>query len=235
MGRFILANAPDVMSRRIRPDVVMDVALSVLNDLVGENGGVLDDYATTLVALLVHGGGAMTCHVGDGAIFCLEGEFPRCISHPERDPGGGPYTTFVTSKGARPRMFHYAVPDYWTGFLCITDGAEPALYNSVKRETSGLVTQLVSQFDLDDSRERREHALRAACRDQLQLRSEDDITLVGARRASVAGVWGCPACHRQLTKVKMNASESALFGYCRSCGRTVFHHTVSGTNRRMGA
>lgn len=226
VGRLLLANAKDVMTRKLRPDVVVDVAQEAIRDAMANARDALDDYATTLVALLVHGGQAMTCHVGDGTIFCLEREFPRCISPPERAPGGGPYTNFVTSKVVRPRMWSYQVHDYVTGFMCVTDGAEPALYNPVMNAPSGLVATLLCQFDLDESRSHRESVLEDSCRKQLQLRSEDDITVVGARRANVAGSWGCPSCHRRLAKIQLNADRSAFFGYCRDCRRQVFLQTI---------
>lgn len=237
VGRLLLANAQDVMARKLRPDVVVDVAQEAIRNAMASQADEIDDYATTLVALLIHGGQAMTCHVGDGAIFCLEGEFPRCISPPERAPGGGPYTTFVTSKGVRPRMWLYPAPEYWTGFLCVTDGAEPALYNSVMGAPSPLVTRLLCQFDLDATRSKRESALEHTCRSEVQPRTEDDITLVGARRVDVGGAWGCPLCHRPLSKVQLSADRATLFGYCRPCGHSAFHRpaTVSVAGRRVWA
>lgn len=229
VGRLLLANAPDVMARRLRPDVVVDVAQEAIRNAMASPADALDDYATTLVALLVYGGQAMTCHVGDGAIFCLEGEFPRCISPPERAPGGGPYTTFVTSKGVRPRMWLYSVPDYWTGFLCVTDGAEPALFNPVMAASSPLVARLLCQFDLDGCRAKRESALEDTCRRELQPRSEDDITLVGARRVDVGGAWGCPSCHRPLDKVRLTPDRTTWFGYCRMCRQQAFRRQVPGS------
>lgn len=237
VGRVMLANAQDVMMRRLRPDAIIDVAQEAIRNAMGGSRDSLDDYATTLVALLVHGNQAMTCHVGDGAIFCLEGEFPRCISPPDRAPGSSTFTTFVTSKGVRPRMWLYEVPDYWTGFLCVTDGAEPALYNPVMAACSPLVTRLLCQFDLDVCRSKRESALADTCRRELQPRSEDDITLVGARRADVGGAWGCPLCHRPLSKVQLSQDRSTLFGYCHACGHQAFRRpaTVSVVGRRVWA
>jgi hypothetical protein len=228
IGRLLLANAEAVISRKLRPEVVVDVALEAIQRAKVSPDHSIEDYATTLVGLLVHGGKAMTVHVGDGAIFCLEGEFPRCISPPDRAPGGGPYTTFVTSKGVRPRMWLYSVPDYWTGFLCVTDGAEPALFNPVMAASSPLVTRLLCQFDLDGCRSKRESALEDTCRRELQPRSEDDITLVGARRVDVGGAWGCPLCHRPLSKVQLTADRATLFGYCRPCGQPAFRRQVPG-------
>ena len=50
-------------------------------------------------------GQVMTCHIGDGTIFILEGEHPRMLSPPE---GKGSRTHFVTTKGALPRMWKRA-------------------------------------------------------------------------------------------------------------------------------
>lgn len=226
VGRVILANAQDVIARRLRPDAIIDVAQEAIRGVMTGPRDALDDYATTLVALLVHGNQAMTCHVGDGAIFCLEGNFPRCISPPDRVPGSSTFTTFVTSKGAKPRMWLYEVPDYWTGFLCVTDGAEPALYNQVMNATSPLVTTLVTQFDLDPSRAARQNTLEITCRHLLQPRSEDDITLVGARRLGAGGAWGCPLCHRPLSKVELTRDRSALHGFCRPCCYSAFRQQL---------
>lgn len=235
-GRLLLANASCVMSRKLHPDVVVDVALSELERLVEAQGGgaVVSDFATTLVALLVHEGQAMTCHVGDGAIFMLEGEHPRCISPPDRDPGGGSGTRFVTCRGARPRMWLYPVPAYVTGFLAVTDGAQPALYNSVTNACSPLVSRALNRFDLGDSRAEREELLGGFLCSELQPRSDDDITLVGARRACVAGLYGCPECKQPAVEPRMHREGKRFYGVCRACHHMAFAHDedVDGMRQR---
>lgn len=234
VGQLLLTHAEQVMSRKLRPEVVVDVALSAIESLRGLHGGEVGDFACTLVAALVHGGHLMTCHVGDGAIFALEGEHPRCISPPDRDPGGGPYTTFVTCKTAKPRMWSYPVPDHLTGLLCVTDGAQPALMNTVTGACSGLVARVLNRFDLGDSRFEREALLERVVEVELQPRTEDDITLVGARRAFIAGVYGCPECKRPTVEHRMHRTGKAFFGLCKSCGHQVFLHdeNVQETRKR---
>lgn len=227
VGKLMLSNAADVMARKLRPAAIIDVAVSTIERLVDEQGGgaVVSDFACTLVALLVHDGQAMTCHVGDGAIFVLEGEHPRCISPPDREPGGGSGTRFVTCCGVQPRMWSYKVPHYWTGFLCVTDGAQPALINTVTGACSQLVSRVMNRFDLADTRFERESLLADVVKSELAPRkSLDDITLVGARRAFIAGVYGCPECKRPTVKRLMNRDGTRYFGWCRACAHMACAH-----------
>lgn len=234
VGRVLLAHAPEVIARRTRPHLVTDVARSIIDGLVDAHGGeaTSSDFACTLVALLVCDGYAMTCHVGDGAIFCLEGEHPRCISPPERDPDGGSGTRFVTSKNPLPRMWSYRVPDYWTGFLCVSDGAEPALFNSVTGACSPLVSRILNRFDLGDTRHERERLLRDVVCSEIQPRSDDDITVAGVRRAYVAGIFGCPECKMPTVERRLKLDESAFFGICRACGHEAFYHNENVAETR---
>lgn len=224
VGELLLKNAPEVMARSLRGDAVMEVILSLLEKERARQGkGVaLADYACTLVALLVHGAQAMTCHIGDGCIFMLEGEFARCISPPDRDPSGGSLTRFVTCKGTAPRMWLYPVHEYATGFLVVTDGAQPGLYNAITGSSSGLVARLLNKFDLSSTREERESDLGVQSASALQRLSDDDITVIGARRAYVAGIWGCPECKSLSVEPRITAVKMRFFGYCRNCGHQVF-------------
>lgn len=236
VGRVMLWNAPDVMNRKLHPKVVIDVARSTIERLVDAQGGgaVAADFACTLVALLVHDGQAMTCHVGDGAIFVLESEHPRCISPPERERGGGSGTRFVTCKGVLPRMWNYRVPHYWTGFLCVTDGAQPALINTVTGACSQLVSRVMNRFDLADTRFERESLLADVVKSELAPRSQDDITVIGARRAGVAGIYGCPECHRPTVERWMNRDGTRFFGWCPACKHMAFAHDENLVETRQG-
>lgn len=221
VGRLLLANAEEVMARRVKLELIIEVARSAIEPALAIHGGVMEDYATTLVGLLVHDGKAMTCHVGDGAIFCLEGEFPRCISPPETHPSGGPFTAFVTSRGVKPRMWSFPVAEHWTGFLCVTDGAQPGLMNTVTGACSPVSSRVLSRFDVADTRSDRERLLQRAVEDELQARSEDDITVVGARRAFVAGLYGCPQCRRRAVHRQVTA-DGRFLAKCGVCRHIVF-------------
>ena len=73
------------MCGEVEAKAVLAVAKCSLESLCDLHGGSVDDYATTLVALLVHDGEMITCHLGDGAIYILEREHPRLLSPPQRD------------------------------------------------------------------------------------------------------------------------------------------------------
>ena len=220
IGRFLIHNRDEVMSRAISPRAVVDVACDTLEELRQREGGQLRDYATTLVALLVSGTDAMTCHIGDGAIFVLEREHPRCLSMPERSQDGG--TVFVTSHGAMPRMWHTKVEPHWTGYLCITDGAQPAFYNMVTGAMSPLIVEAVTLPDRQS--QHANAALTSFVRDHVQPRTEDDITLVVARKSGVAGLYGCPFCFRPSIQAHWNTKRGRFLGYCPSCSREVFSY-----------
>lgn len=225
VGRVLLSNASQVMARRMRPEVVLDVAVATIERLAAEQGGgaTVEDFACTLVAALVHDRQMMTVHVGDGAVFVLEGEHPRCVSAPDSDPNGGSLTRFVTCEAPMPRMFLYQVPDYWTGILCVTDGAS-TLLNNVTGACSGVVARALNRFDLGDSRTERERDLRDLVVSELQARSEDDITVVGARRAFVSGLYGCPECRMPSVDHRVCANGTAFYGRCRKCEHQAFYH-----------
>jgi len=231
----MLSKAADVMARKLRPAAIIDVAVSTIERLVDEQGGgaVVSDFACTLVALLVHDGQAMTCHVGDGVIFTLEADHPRCISPPEREQGGTG-TRFVTCRGVQPRMWSYRLSHWWTGVLCVTDGAQPALYNSVTNACSPLVSRVMNRYDLADTRFERESLLADVVKSELAPRSEDDITVVGARRAFIAGVYGCPECKRPTVQHRVSRDGRRFFGWCRACQHMAFAHDENVQETRQG-
>ena len=224
VGRLLLSNAEDVVSRRLRGDAIVDVARSAIEAIVGSSITPCrpDDFACTMVALLVHGNTAMSCHIGDGAIVCLEAEIARCISPPQRAAGGGSGTQFVTSPGALPRMWKYDVPEYLTGFLCCTDGAQPGLLNTVTSACSPLVVDAITRLDFACDNGERLRELDTVIRYDLQSLTEDDITLVVARRANVKARFGCPRCKQHSVVHKISPNRLAECGWCKRCHQQVY-------------
>ena len=220
VGELLIKNAAAVMCGEVEAKAVLAVAKCSLESLRDLHGGSVDDYATTLVALLVHDGEMITCHLGDGAIYILEREHPRLLSPPQRDGRG---TYFVTTDGVRPRMWKRRLEPWVTGFLVTTDGAS-TLSNPVTGEVSRVVGRVVNQLDLG-SEEESHTALRNICQAKLSAATDDDITLVAARRAFVAGRYGCPECFWPRLIIGKARTIGAYYCKCVACGHQVFYMT----------
>jgi len=213
IGPLLLQNATDIMSRRLGGKAILSVALDAIAGAMGEYGGDIEDYACTLVALLVHEGRCMTCHVGDGAIYVIQGVYPSILSPPQ---GDGRFTFFVTTDGVRPRMWGRALQPYMTGFLVATDGAD-ALANYKTGETSSLVTKLVTRLALA-SENKAQHLLAKMCAQELAPYSQDDITILAAKRAFTFGMYGCPECCWPKVRNGQLPNTHHHFGRCPNCG-----------------
>ncbi len=217
VGPLMLHNASEIMGRTLGGKAVLSVALDAINAAVGEHGGTADDYACTLVALLVHEGHRMTCHVGDGAIYVLNGVFPSILSPPD---GEGRFTTFVTSPGAYPHMWKGPLEPHTTGFLVVTDGAD-CLANFVQGVVSPLVSRLIAQMDLrPEHRGARE--FQAQCASTLGPNTNDDLTALVARRAHLFGEYGCPQCFAPNVERKRNAETGTYLVWCSKCSHIVY-------------
>lgn len=220
VGDLLVSHANEVFARRLGGAAVVEVALDVIEEQVRRRGGAARDYACTVVALLLHGGRVMTCHVGDGAIYVLEAERPICLSEPERGDNGG--TWFITSPGVKPRMWDSVVEQYVTGYLVTTDGAD-CLRNPTTGRVHGMVAELCSQLDFG-----RDAALglRDLCKQDLWTRTDDDVSVLALRRPGVAGRYGCPLCGGpQITHLRSKSGRFEL-GKCRTCDGVVYRRPL---------
>ncbi len=217
VGKFLLLNAAAVVERKVGGAAILEVALDAINQLAHKHELYPDDFSCTLVAAVLVGDQCMTCHVGDGAIFMLDAERPRCISHPE---GKENRTYFVTCAGVMPRMWLHAVPPSVTGFVLTTDGAS-ILYNETTRATHPFVAQLANALDHADASE---DMLLQMVISSLQQMTQDDVTVVVARRSYIGGVYGCLFCGAHGVLPCWNKSRTAFFGKCTECRQVVFRY-----------
>lgn len=209
VGRLLVAHCEDVFEDELEAQTVVDSALSALEPLADENRCDIREFATTLVALVANEREVVTFHIGDGAAFMLDGEVPLCISRPNNK---GTATYFVTSENPPVRHFRRAAGSRTTGFMVTTDGAA-ALYNPHTNEVTRLVTHLVNRADFRPG----EQFLRESVERSLQPVTHDDITVLVARKAGVAGVYGCPACRGQNIGAFLSRQKQAFQVRCRSC------------------
>jgi len=209
VGRVLVAHSGEVFGGDLSPQTVLDSALSSLEPLAEQKQADIREFACTLVALVANESEVVTFHIGDGAAFMLDREVPLCISPPTCE---GSATYFVTSKNPPLMNFRRATGQRATGFMVTTDGAE-GLYNPRTNEVHPLATRLVNRADFGPGA----GLLKECVERQIQPTSIDDITVVVARKAGVAGVYGCPACRGQNIGAFLSRHKQAFHVRCRTC------------------
>ncbi|MBK8099841.1 MAG: protein phosphatase 2C domain-containing protein [Planctomycetes bacterium] len=226
MASFLLHHATQMLESRLPPEDIIAVACSAITSVQQERGGSLDDYACTLVALVLADNHVATVHVGDGLIVHLGTGSGEVLSAPEN--GSSKCTTFfVTCKDAasHTRSALHPLDATTTGLAVMSDGSADVLYDRASKRVSAAVDQMAGWLSAQ-SEEDVEEVLRETITEHFLSRTHDDCSLILLRRLP-SEPWACPVCGRlDLLQEPQHCGKSFL--RCPACGFSHFDRKLRG-------
>ena len=202
---------------------VLDAAMEAIEQAQAVHGGSLDDYACTLVALVISAKRAKSFHLGDGLIGMVEEGSPKVLSPPENYDFVNVVVS-VTSPDAHRAMRagSFSVSPLVTSFVLMTDGPQAALYD----RRTGSLSQVVEQMAMwlrNGDREEVVHGIESAIRDHLFSHTDDDCALSLINRELELSDFACENCRRWT--IRRDKRKKKVFEVvCAAC-----HHRMRFT------
>lgn len=193
---FLYQNSEELLQGQIPASKVVGHAKEIIHLLAKALGGNPQDYACTLLGVLLSGHQAVSVHVGDGVIAMVEEGRPTIVSTPDNGEFANT-TTFVTSSKAveRARFGAIKIGPLVTSFILMTDGPEAVLYDKREAKVSQVTEQIASWLD-QQSEEEVSSAMKQVIQNHILPSTEDDCTLAVIRRSRPTTRFTCPACRR---------------------------------------
>lgn len=130
---------------------ILSAIIAEIIDAANECNNPLNEYASTLLAVVVKDDKYIAIHIGDGVIGCIRNQKTSVISAPSNGEFAN-VTTFVTSASALENMRLYkGTTDGMNMFVLFSDGAQQCLYNKATNELAPAIDSIYrSSFHYSD-------------------------------------------------------------------------------------
>lgn len=181
VAAFLCRKAKGVTRGAVGAEAILTCAREAIRIACDQHGGTLQDYACTLLAVVLTDNKGAAIHLGDGVIAVVRRAGAQVLSAPDNGEFVNE-TVFVTSPSAvqHLRITLFDTTDI-TGLSLMTDGAQASLYSRHSGEVSPAVEQMVNWLDEGTEEEVSQHLLRNIVK-HLLPRTSDDCTVLIIRR-----------------------------------------------------
>ena len=226
MSAFLLRHAQQLVRQDLNEGHITAACRAAIAQAQVQHGGNIDDYACTLVALIITDNHVVSVHIGDGLVAELQQKGVTTLSLPEN--GTSKCTTyFVTGEDAAAHT-RIAVRQHdpnTTGFAVMSDGAGDVLFERKTKKLSPVLDTMSAWLGTCSEAEA-EQGVRDAITQHFLSRTHDDCSLILVRRLPSEPAE-CPVCGR-LDLVQEPLRDCRSFLRCPACGFSYMDEQARG-------